>query len=317
MGEALGCREEVRFPSGPLTLAGEWFRPPGEGPVPAVVVVRGSGPSSRGNVWTESIAGVLVQAGVGVLIPDKRGSGDSDGDWRRASFGELAEDALSAVRYLSARPEVDARHVGLMGLSQGGQIVPIAGARSDSVAFLINVVGAAVPFMTNVRYEMLHTFQEEGLSGSTLQAAMTMVDTAIGHVQNRVSWEVYIDALRRTRGALGDELTDAYFISDPAHWRWEFFRRMSGFDPADWWRRVDQPTLVLLGGDDPNTDSAETARRIREAAERSGNEDVTVRVFDGLGHSLWRMTGPMSEHGLDVEVRRALEGWIHRMVAHG
>lgn len=307
------CVEEVTFPSGDLRLAGQWFAPPGGGPFPAVVLIRGSGESSRGNAWTESLVAVLLDEGVGVLVPDKRGSGRSGGDWRTADFGDLADDALAGVRYLAARPDVAADRIGVMGLSQGGQIVPVAAARSDSVAFAIDVVGAAVPFLDNVRYEMVHTFREEGLSGARLDAATAMLDTAVGYVLGTVSWEAYTEALTRTREAVGDEIADAYFIPVPDHWRWDFFRRLADFDPVEWWRRTEQPVLVLLGEADANTPTAESAARLREVFAETGHPDATIAVFDGLGHALWRMSGPMSEHGLHPDVRRTLGEWVRRV----
>jgi hypothetical protein len=68
------CVEEVRFRSGSFTLAGQWFTPETEGPFPAVLVASGSGPSVRGNQWTESLVAVLLAERVGVQIPDKRAS---------------------------------------------------------------------------------------------------------------------------------------------------------------------------------------------------------------------------------------------------
>lgn len=309
------CLREVGFPSGDLTLAGQWFTPRGEGPFPAVVVIRGSGESRRGNAWTESLARVLVDEGVGVLLPDKRGSGASEGDWRTADFHDLAGDALAGVRFLADRPEVIPERIGVMGLSQGGQVAPITAARSDSVAFVIDVVGAAVPFIENVRYEMLQTFREEGLSGARLEAAMELVDTAAGYVRGEVSWEAYEEALDGKRDVLGEAIADAYFVPTPDHWRWDFFRRMADFDPLEWWREVRQPTLVLLGGADRNTPTAETARRLEATFEAIEHPNWTVRVFEGLGHALWDTSGPMGEHGLDAEVRRTLVSWVRRVVA--
>ena len=37
--------------------------------------------------------------------------------------------------------------IGLVGLSQGGRVVPIAAARSSAVAFVVNLVGDAVSFI--------------------------------------------------------------------------------------------------------------------------------------------------------------------------
>lgn len=313
VGGEPACVEEVRFASGSLVLAGQWFRPQVEDAVPAVVVIRGSGESERGNAWTESLAGVLVAEGLGVLLPDKRGSDESEGDWRTASFEDLAGDAVAAVAYLGGRDDVDGARVGLMGLSQGGQVVPIAGARSDSVGFLIDVVGSAVPFVENVKFEMLNTFREEGLSGSELSAAAVMLDVAVGYVRGALSWGAYRSALTDTERVVGSRITDAYFIDTADDWRWDFFRRMADFDPVEWWRRVDQPTLVLLGEADANTDTEATAGRLRAVFEESGHPDATVRVFEGLGHSLWDMSGAMRDHRLDPEVRRVLGGWVDRV----
>lgn len=313
LGRVAACLEEVTFPADGRMLAGQWFRPEGSGPFPAVVVVRGSGESTRGNPWTESLAAVLVSEGVGVLIPDKRGAGRSEGDWRTASFEELAGDAVAAVEHLARRADVDGGRIGLMGLSQGGQIIPIAGVRSDQVAFLIDVVGSAVPFVENVKFEMLNAFDEQGLEGAELRAASSMLDAAIGYVRGTVSWDAYREALEATEQVLGSESTGAFFISTRDHWRWDFFRRMASFDPVDWWRQVDQPVLVLLGGADANTDSPETERRLRAAFAEVGHRDATLRVFEGLGHSLWTLDGPVAEHGLHPDVGRTLRSWVRRM----
>lgn len=322
-GEALvhgipGCVEEVSFQSGDLRLASQWFTPrEAVAAVPAAVVVRGSGDSVRGNPWTESLVAVLLEAGFGVLVPDKRGSGHSEGDWRTAHFVDLADDATAAVRYLSGRPDVLGSRIGLMGLSQGGQVAPVAAARSDSISFVISVVGGAVPFFENVRFEMHRTFEEEGLAGDRLASALRMVDSAVDYLSGRLSWEAYAHALLETRAIVGDRIMDEYFIHTRDHWRWDFFRRLEGFDPVDWWRQVRQPALVLLGRNDRNTPTAETAARLRRVFQDTGHSDATVRVFDGLGHDLMDHSapGPMSEHGLRPDVRDTLADWARRVAA--
>ena len=55
-----------------------------------------------------------------MLIYDKRGVGESTGDWRTATFSDLAEDALGAVELLKEHQQIDPSRIGLFGLSQGG-----------------------------------------------------------------------------------------------------------------------------------------------------------------------------------------------------
>ena len=77
-----------------LKLAGMLMLPDGLGPFPTVVIIQGSGPSFRDNGWYLSIAKHLQENGIAVLIPDKRGSEKSEGEWIGASFDELANDAI-------------------------------------------------------------------------------------------------------------------------------------------------------------------------------------------------------------------------------
>lgn len=65
-----------------------------------VVIIHGGGTSQRDNDWHLSMVSYLQSNEVLVLLPDKRGSEKSAGDWRTASFEDLATDTLAAVQYL-------------------------------------------------------------------------------------------------------------------------------------------------------------------------------------------------------------------------
>src|SRR2546425_12266607 len=79
-----------------------------------------------------------------VLGYDKRGVGGSTGDWRTASFEDLAGDVVAAFEYLKTRSDVDGTQIGLLGWSQAGWVMPIAAVRAPDIAFLISVSGAAI-----------------------------------------------------------------------------------------------------------------------------------------------------------------------------
>jgi alpha/beta superfamily hydrolase len=77
------CTEtEMRYQNGDVGLAGVLLMPLEEGKYPAAVLLQGSGTSDRSNAWARSIAETLVSQGVAVLLTDKRGSGQSQGNWR-------------------------------------------------------------------------------------------------------------------------------------------------------------------------------------------------------------------------------------------
>ena len=105
---------EFRNNAQDLNLAGMLFVPEGAGPFPAAVIIHGSGTSIRNNGWYLTLTKFLQDNGVVVLLPDKRGSEKSGGDWRSASFEDLATDTLAAVDYLGSQEHVEITNVGIV-----------------------------------------------------------------------------------------------------------------------------------------------------------------------------------------------------------
>ena len=83
----------------------------------AVVLLHGAG-STRSDVLDEAV--VLASHGVGVLMIDARGHGDSGG--RAMDFGWHGDaDIAAATGYLAVRPDVDRERIGVVGMSMGGE----------------------------------------------------------------------------------------------------------------------------------------------------------------------------------------------------
>src|SRR5437763_973888 len=107
--------ERVTFPSGSVNIAGTLAWPEGSGRVPAVALIPESGPQLRdGNPDTSKwyyapgtpkgdlfkrIAEQLRAAGIASVRYDKRGCGESDGDYGDVDALDLREDARSAVAF--------------------------------------------------------------------------------------------------------------------------------------------------------------------------------------------------------------------------
>jgi dienelactone hydrolase len=70
-------------------------------------------------------------------------------------LGLLADDMAAGVAFLSTRPEIDARRIGLMGVSQAGWIIPLAARRAPSAAFMVLVVGPTVSVGLEIYYSDL------------------------------------------------------------------------------------------------------------------------------------------------------------------
>lgn len=115
--------ENVQFRTSDGLLLNGWYVPSRNG---AAVI------SFPGRSGTRLQARMLARHGYGVLLFDRRGEGESEGDWN--VFGWQGErDLHAAVRFLQARDDVDPERIGGVGRSVGGEM--LIGAAADSDAF--------------------------------------------------------------------------------------------------------------------------------------------------------------------------------------
>lgn len=138
--------EQGFFDSGAIRLSYALDLPTtGQPPYRAVVLGHGSGPITK-----EDLAGFarrMVDLGVAVLRFDKRGVGDSGGQYTGSvvDLDLLASDLIAGVDFLLEDGRIDPTAIGLLGESQAGWIVPIAATRTSDVAFTVLLSG---PTMT-------------------------------------------------------------------------------------------------------------------------------------------------------------------------
>lgn len=302
--------EEVRF-AGEVPLGGLLFLPPGEGPFPAAVVIRGSGPGDRGNSWATAVAETVREAGLAVLLADKRGSGAAGGDWRSAGFDELAADALAAVGYLAGRPDVDARRIGLVGLSQGGWIAPLAASRSPRVAFVVVVSGASVSFAEQSFHEMAATARGAGLPEAQVREVIAL-NQAAGRYLAGGPWEPYEAARRRGLERPWAAIAEG-FPATPEAPIWTFLRKVADFDPIPSWLLVDVPVFVAYGAEDErdNVPVAASVERLERAFAATGHDDHEILVLPGLGHGLI----DAERRELAAAFTEPLLAWLRRVTA--
>ena len=125
--------EDVEFEtSDGLRLKG-WYIPSRNG---AAVI------SFPGRKGSQQPAKMLARHGYGVLLFDRRGEGESEGDPN--IFGWHGErDIHAAVEYLQSRPDVDPERIGAVGLSVGGEMLIEAAAESDELKAIVSEGGAA------------------------------------------------------------------------------------------------------------------------------------------------------------------------------
>jgi dipeptidyl aminopeptidase/acylaminoacyl peptidase len=135
--------EPVSFASRDGTRLAGWFVPAAGGSQPAPGVVLSHG-WARSRCELLPHARFLHRAGFAVLMFDYRHRGESAGDAITMGVRERS-DLLGAIDTLCARPEVDAARVGVFGMSMGGVVAVLVGARDERV----RAICAEAPFATH------------------------------------------------------------------------------------------------------------------------------------------------------------------------
>jgi uncharacterized protein len=93
--------------------------------------------SFPGRASSQKPAKMLARHGYGVLLFDRRGEGESQGDPN--VFGWQGErDIHAAVAFLQTRPDVDPERVGGIGLSVGGEMMIEAAAESTALKAIVS-----------------------------------------------------------------------------------------------------------------------------------------------------------------------------------
>ncbi|HEY1612645.1 MAG TPA: alpha/beta fold hydrolase [Rhizomicrobium sp.] len=274
--------EDVSFRNGAVTLKGTLCLPRGAGRHPAVILLHGSGPETR---WGTSryIADRFARAGIAALIFDKRGSGESGGDWRSVGFDDLARDALAGVAMLAARPEIDPARIGLHGHSQGGAITPLAATLAPGkIAFLIAEDSFAGTQHDQDLYRVGNAIDELHLAPDEKARAMHVytlfVDAARGAVP-MAAFEKAAAPYRKTKWY------DWMGIPPDDSWIWPWARKTGNFDTLPLWRQVHAPVLLVYGEKDALVPVDSSIAEIGAALD-TAHTPYAALIVPGAQHNL-------------------------------
>jgi pimeloyl-ACP methyl ester carboxylesterase len=304
---------QVTLRNGSVTLAATLTSPATKGPHPAIVFIPGSGDRQtrdESSPFREFEA--LIRAGFAILVYDKRGLGNSTGDWQKASFDDLAGDALAAVNFLKRHRDIDAKRIGLWGFSQGGWIAPLAASRSKTVAFVIMASGGGVTPREAEVNEQLARLHMRKLSDAEIKEALAFMNLQFEAVANDRAWERFQTETPKVRGAKWYRHTWGGVSRE--NWLWAWWRPLVNYDPAPVLEKVKVPVLVLYGGADTVTVPEAilaSVERIGRALRKGGNLDYTSRIFPKASHDLSvfendRWVAPPDYHS-------TLIGWLQRV----
>ena len=285
--------------AGGVELAGTLDEPLGVGPFPAAILITGSGPQDRdetivGHKPFLVISDYLARRGIATLRVDDRGVGKSTGNSMRATIGDMADDVLAGVAFLKARKEIDPKHVGLIGHSEGGVVGPIAASRSSDVAFVVMLAGPGVN-LEQVLYRQGELMRRAaGANDRGVALGRAVQELVIGVLKSepdelaaarkiRDGWAKIKAALppdERRELARSNEAMEAQI----ATFNVPEIRSMLVYQPADTLRKLRIPVLALNGSQDLQVAPDQNLPAISAALSASGSSDFTVTELPGLNH---------------------------------
>ena len=307
--------EEILVGEAPWELPGLLTLPENaEYPLPAVVLVQGSGPSDR----NESVGAVkpfydLAQAlaaqGIAVIRYDKRTyvyGEEIASSPAYASFTveeETIQDAIAAGKLLAADPRIDAGRIYLLGHSLGAMLAPrIVQESGELFAGMILACGSnasLLDIMIRQNQDVINALEE----GETRQAAQAQLDAECAKAQGLTDMTP-------------EEAQAITLFGQPAYYFWEMAQHPT---PAELLQELEKPVLLING----ERDFQVTIQEGREGWEKALDLSAPwiSHMWADVNHLLMRpdaaqeVAGTSAEYmipcAVDTEITDAMGAFIH------
>jgi pimeloyl-ACP methyl ester carboxylesterase len=287
---------ETRFHGRGVELAGRLVLPEGKQRVAIAVLIHGSENTSARKLY--SLQRLLPAEGIGVFVYDKRGTGESGGAYTQ-DFSVLADDAVAAMREARRLAGGRAGRVGYQGGSQGGWVAPLAASRAP-VDFVVVSFGLAVSPVEEDQQEVelemrlaghgpdaiAHALEVARAAEAVFMSGFTDGFARFDALRARYRNEPWYKDLRGNMTRLILPFSEQDLRAQGAAFR---FGTPWHHDSMPVLRAVQAPQLWILGEDDLEAPSADTAARIRSLAGQG--RPITLALFPHAEHGMTEYEG--------------------------
>jgi pimeloyl-ACP methyl ester carboxylesterase len=302
--------EPVTIPASGFNLGATLTRPSNAtaARLPVVILLPGSGVGDRDGVAAGvptlgQLAGALADAGFIAVRFDKRGYGQSGGRAESATLNDFAEDAISVLKWLSARRDVDQKRIAVLGHSEGAWVALLAAAREKRFAAVVAIATPSVNGSELVLEQQRLVLDQMKASPADRQAKVELQTKINSAVVTGRGWEgVPLDMKRQ------------------ADTPW--FQSLLTFDPAKVVKDVRQPMLFVHGELDKQVPISHVERISDLARKESKSKAVTVVTIRGANHLLVpAVTGEVDEYAtltdrnVSKDATAAISDWLTKTFA--
>lgn len=300
--------EEVLFSNQNIKLAGTLYKPQSHKPCPAVVVVHPASEGKRTDLFYDHLKSELPKHGIATFVFDRRGSGDSEGDFETADFEDLARDVISAANFLQSRSDIEPTKIGLHGTSQGGWIAPLAAASKSDIAFVIAVSASGVSPADQMNYGVAFHLNQDGYNQVVIDQAIELRNRVNEYFRGHVPREKVVAELSHFESEPWFEKAYLYpggeLPIDIKRSKWHY---EMDYEPLAVWKKVEQPALFLFARIDEWVPIAESMVNYKNAT--SHLRDVNLIQLNGVNHLMKNLDGEQKDE-ISREYLDILVGWL-------
>jgi len=303
--------KDTTFKSGVLKLAGTVTVPKDKGKkFPVCIIISGSGPLDRNgkiqdlgfSVQYKAIAHKLSNSGILVLRYDKRGVGQSEGDFKTASLSDLVSDVKAGIEYLRSRKDVDTNRICLIGHSEGAIIAPMIAVEDKRIKAIVLMAGTAKPLDQVIMEQPGFLLSQENIPDEEKRKAFE-------------EQQEFFDWVRGKKELKEEEMPLQYKeLIGKRKWLLEHFNQ----DPSQTIAKVKCKVLILQGQKDKQVFDLH-AIMLSNALDRAGHQDHRIMIFPDLDHLFCKTEGEgdyaeyaKTERPIDSEFLNFLTDWLKK-----
>ncbi len=220
--------------------------------------------------------------------------GKSTGNSVRTTISEMADDVLKGVALLKSRKEIDAKHIGVIGHSEGGIIGPLAASRSSDISFVVMLGGTGVKGADVMTRQGELIMRAQGATDGMIARNRATQQMMFGVLLNNPDADTAALLAKLNEGAaqLRAGVPESQRQAGEQALRTEFSRiltpEMRTFithDPEPVLRGLKVPVMAMNGSRDTQVDPKQNLPAIVNALTAGGNSDFLVMELPGLnGH---------------------------------
>jgi len=308
--------ENMTIKSKDVVLVADYYKQKANGKFPAIVLLHGSSTNLKSDYLYD--ADYFAKQGFEVLIFDKRGNGESTGEYFTSGYDEIIDDAIACLEFLSKKESVDKSKIGLWGYSQGAMLLPRIASKTDIPMFLIakspeiTSVTEAAAFSDSLRVVNLNG---SNLNGQIAAESHREVERMIRNGEDYKSIEEFIHQNAQKYPFMNQTgLHDRININEREFNGFYWKGRTENF--YSYWKNLNLPTLVLFG----ERDSFVDAKRNTSILKNLNNENIEIILFPKANHVLKKSFDPAVDTEFDFPrltegYSEKVEKWIEKEIA--